>query len=313
MYQTVKDTGDAIAVPQLVFARLDAPGGDDVRFKVALYALREGQVDPRGVAQKLRIPVVDAEKALEYWEGAGLLEKKAEAVVQAPPVEAKQRQRLTMQEVASAGESDAVLGGMLTELQRIFGGIISPGDMSVFVTLYAADGVPADLILLAAAHFASKGKYSARYLEKVLLSWRRDGIADYASAEAHLKLLAQRERREKKVATLLNLPVDTLTLAERRRIAQWYEEFGYNTKMLEAARLVAGDKHDDILYISGILRKWYGKGYRTPKDVQQNEESRNVRVQGGAQPDGKTTAPAGSGILGNVDEYVPLKQRRSAR
>lgn len=304
MYKTVQNTGDSLPVPQLVFAKLSAPGGDDVRFRVALFALLQGNVDADGVATALRISRHAAEKALEYWEGSGLLEKEAapstEPALPSPPT----RRRLTTREATEAGNQDPMLGQMVTEVQRIFGGVVSPGDINVLLTLNVVDGIPADLILLAAGHFAAKGVYSARYLEKTLRAWKRDGITDYAAAEEYLKKLALREKREGEVASLLGLPADGFTLAEKRRIASWYEEYGYSKKMLEAARLAAGDKQNDVAYLTGILKKWYAKGYKTPRDVQNQSETRNLRVQGGGKP-------AGSGILGAADEYVPLKQRRN--
>ncbi|MFV0414373.1 MAG: hypothetical protein ACK5L3_14100, partial [Oscillospiraceae bacterium] len=60
----------------------------------------------------------------------------------------------------------------------------------------------------------------------------------------------------------------------------WYEEYGYGEKKIEAARLAAADKHNDIGYLNGILRKCHGKGYDAVQDMQHAEGARNLRVQG---------------------------------
>ncbi|MDL2324811.1 DnaD domain protein [Ruminococcaceae bacterium OttesenSCG-928-A16] len=298
MYHVVNNNGDTIAVPQIVFARLTASSAGETRFRVALYMLATGQADAAAVADALHIKTEKAERALEYWEGAGLLENRGGPAVKAPPVEAAKRQRLNTQEVAEASENDAMLGKLVDELQHIFGGVVSQADINVFVTLYIADAFPADLILIAASHCAAQKKTSARYIEKVLFGWRRDGITTCEEADAYLRLLAQREKREKQIATLLQIDAAGLTLAERKRIAEWFEEYHYGKEMVQAARLVAGDKGGNVRYLAGILKNWHGKGYRNPRDVQQAQENMNVRVQGpeaSIAPDENILASMGRG------------------
>lgn len=304
MYRAAEIGGDAIQVPQLVFSKLGAPGATDARFRVALYVIGRREAAAEEVARALHIKQAEAESALAFWEGAGLLVKIAAPQTAAPPLAV--RRRLTTREVTQAGSNDPMLGQMVEELQRIFGGVVSPSDINILVTLYVVDGLPPDLILLAASHFAARGVYSARYLEKTLRAWQRDGIQDYAGAEQYLQMLAKREKREAEVAKMLAMPKEAFTLAERKRIALWYEEYGYDKRMIEAARLAAGEKQNEVLYLAGILKKWYGKGYKNPRDIQQNEENRNLRVQGGQKPNTDAT-----NILGSMTEYVPRKQRRN--
>lgn len=304
MYRAVQKNGDCVQVPQLVFTKLTAPGATEMRFRVALYALSQTTVTAQDTAQALHLRTHEVERALDFWEGAGLLERVETA---SPEVTAGPRTRLTTPETTAAAKQDGVLAGLLTEIQRIFGGVVSQADHNVFSTLYIQDRVPADLILLAASYCAAQGKPNARYIEKLLLSWRRDGIDTCQRADAHLRVLAQRAERESEVAATLGLPAGSLTLAERRKIATWYEDFGYNVQMLQAARLVAGDKDKNISYLHGILRKWHGKGYTRPQDVQQSGENRNIRVQGSAA----TIAPEDDLLL-NAPVYLPLHSRKEA-
>lgn len=301
MYRAIKGNGDSRLVPQLVFAKLMAPGADEARFRVALYALTQPELDVKQVAGALHIRQQDAKSALEYWEGVGLLER---THTDAAPVEPLQRRRMNTQEANQAATGDKTLQKMRCEIERVFGGVVSQSDYNIFTTLYAEDNMPADLILLAATHSAAQGKLSARYIEKVLLGWRRDGITTYQQADAYLQTLARRMRREKKVAAMLGVPEDSFTLAERRKITAWYEEYGYSSKMIETARLAAGGHAGDIAYLNGILKKWHGKGYQTPRDVQQGGENRNIQVS-------STRAPVAQedDILQNVQAYVPLRRR----
>ena len=73
-YRLNDNTGDSVAVPQLVFRHLDRAGGDPVR--VALYMIATRCTDPKTIAHDLKLKTVaSAQSALEFWHGVGLLEK----------------------------------------------------------------------------------------------------------------------------------------------------------------------------------------------------------------------------------------------
>ncbi|MCF2558324.1 DNA replication protein DnaD, partial [Fournierella massiliensis] len=72
-YTLKKQQGDSLAVPKLVFANLTRADGDTVR--VALYLLGGGGAEPAQIAHDLGLKSArQAQAALEWWAGAGLLE-----------------------------------------------------------------------------------------------------------------------------------------------------------------------------------------------------------------------------------------------
>ena len=73
-YKLAELHGDTVAVPQLVLAHLTQTDGNTMR--AALYILQTGDTDPHTMARALGLPSVEAaRRALQYWAGAGLLEK----------------------------------------------------------------------------------------------------------------------------------------------------------------------------------------------------------------------------------------------
>lgn len=305
MYKPVKDTGDALPVPQLLFSRLAAPGASEPRFRVALYVLSAGGATAEDTAAALGLKRSEVERALSYWEGAGLLQREGQAAAMAaemPAAQAKQK-RLTTAETVRAGEADPTLGFMLKELQRVYGTVIGPKPTSVFASLYVQEGYPAELILMAASYAAGRGVTSAAYVESVLAGWRRNGIHTSADADLHLRLMDEREAREKELAEMMGLAWDPFTLAEKRKIALWYEEYGYGPEMIETARLAAGEKRNEVKYLAGILKKWHAKGYKSPRDVQTDGGGSNLRVQSA-----RSAAAMQDDMLAVVD-YVPMKRR----
>lgn len=302
MYKPVKMTGDVVAVPQLLFSRLGAVGADDGRFRVALYLLgSKGGADIEEIATALRLPRAQVESALHYWEGAGLIEQEQAAQ---PAIPVMRRRVLNTREAVRAGEADPALAVLLGEVQRLFGAVIGESDVNLFVTLYAVDKYPVDLILMATVEAVTRGVKRARYIEKILQDWRSKGIDDCAAADRYLKQLAAREERERKLAGQMGLAWDPFTLADKRKIAQWFEEYGYDFEMVEAARMAAGERQNEVKYLAGVLKKWHGKGYTSPKEVQQAGEIRNLRVSGGRE-----IAPE-EDLLAQTGGYVPLNKTK---
>lgn len=299
MYRVSENCGDAVAVPQLLFSKLAAAGADDGRFRVALQLLHAGGGDAETLSAALRMPRTKVEAALHYWEGAGLIEREGAVAEPAAPA---RRPAMTTRQVVAAGAADPTLGWLLEELQRLFGAVLGQSDANLFVTLYKQDGFDADLVLLAATVAKREGaQRKAGYTQKVLFSWREAGITNSAMADRYLKLLDERQGREKQLALMMGLEWDPFTRADKKKIAVWFEEYGYGFDMVDAARLTAGDKRNSVAYLAGVLKKWYGKGYRTVREVQQGDENKNLRVF--------REDAGGEDLLQSAAHYVPMKKR----
>ncbi len=245
-YRLVENKGDSVAVPQLVIAKL--PELEDDWLRVALFVVATGETDPARIAAALRLKSPErAQTALVYWKGAGLLEScgepQARGGIDAAPAP---RAHLTTPEVASAAQGDPAIAGLVQECQALMGGVITQADTNILVSMYLSDGMPVDMILLGVAHFAALGKRSARYIERALLGWQREGIDSGEAAERYLRLLDQRAAHEKETAKLLGLADAKFTKADSRAIADWYESYGYGPDMIAEAAAYAGEKKRKI-------------------------------------------------------------------
>ena len=275
-YRLVENKGDSVAVPQLVIAKL--PELEDDWLRVALFVVATGETDPARIAAALRLKSPErAQTALVYWKGAGLLEScgepQARGGIDAAPAP---RAHLTTPEVASAAQGDPAIAGLVQECQALMGGVITQADTNILVSMYLSDGMPVDMILLGVAHFAALGKRSARYIERALLGWQREGIDSGEAAERYLRLLDQRAAHEKETAKLLGLADAKFTKADSRAIADCYGP----DRIAEAAAY-AGEKKS-VKYVNGILRAWYTKGYKTVRDVMAESAMGSSNVQAAA-------------------------------
>lgn len=296
-YRLCKNLGDSIRVPQLVVSKL--PQLEDDWLRVALMVIATGETDPARLARELRLKSPEkAREALLFWKGAGLLENGDDTVPVGDIAGASApRSRMTSTEVAAAAHNDPAIAALVQECQRLMGGVITQADTNILVSLYVADGLPVDFILLGVAHFVSLGKRSARYIEKALLGWQAEGIDTVEAAERYLKLLALRSEREAEVARLFHLKDAKFTKAEQRAIAAWYEDFQYDESMIVEAIAYAGEK-SSVRYVNGILRAWHSKGYRTVRDVMSSSALNTQNVQ--------PTNPNAKSVLGKGARRVPV-------
>lgn len=252
--------GDSCPVPQLVFNQLQRADGDAMR--AALYLVAGGSTDPKQMARDLRLKSVRAaENILQFWAGAGLLEPK-----NAQPL-AEQPKPLNTCQINLASLRDPMVAAIMDEVQVHFGKVLSHSEMEKLAGLYLQDQYPADMILICCAYLAQQDKRSVARLAGELARWRDSGVETGEQAERYLVLLEKRRKEEEMVAPLFGMKPEDLTLAQKRSIHGWFEDWNFSLAMIREAQVHAQDKNT-IRYVNGILRSWHSQGYTTPDQVQ---------------------------------------------
>lgn len=251
-YRLAAQNGDTVAVPQVVFAHLPRAEGDAVR--VALYLLGGGAAEPRTIAHDLGLKSIEAAKrALQYWAGAGLLEKDSAAPAAPEPAPAK---------IDLAALNDPYVAVLCQEAQATLGRALGRSEMLRLVGLYLNDGWQPDVILTCCAEAARQNRPTAAAVCRELQRWREAGVETGEDAERYLKQEALRAQRWAQTAALFGAGADKLTRWERTAITRWYEEWGFDDAMIEEALLHA-EAHRTVRYVDGILRAWRAQGLLT--------------------------------------------------
>ena len=251
-YRVAAQNGDTVAVPQVVFAHLPRAEGDAVR--VALYLLGGGAAEPRTIAHDLGLKSIEAAKrALQYWAGAGLLEKDSAVPAAPEPAPAK---------IDLAALNDPYVAVLCQEAQAALGRALGRSEMLRLVGLYLNDGWQPDVILTCCAEAARQNRPTAAAVCRELQRWREAGVETGEDAERYLKQEALRAQRWAQTAALFGAGADKLTRWERTAITRWYEEWGFDDAMIEEA-LLRAEAHRTVRYVDGILRAWRAQGLLT--------------------------------------------------
>lgn len=169
--------------------------------------------------------------------------------------------------------SNKDLKELLREVEKLMRRPLDTGEMQQ-IALWSEEGKAApEVILYCAAYCVDKGKFSLRYIEKVLETWEREGVRSVEDAEKLLENHDQKAVRQKRILSSLGLRRNP-TEKEGAIIDSWFDEMGFEMeKILEACDKTAGISNPNINYVNKVLTNWKseaetaGRGVNDKKPV----------------------------------------------
>lgn len=291
-YRLAEQSGDTLAVPQLVLRHLGQTDGDTIR--VALYLLNGGAADPQTIAHDLALKSPEAaRRALQYWAGAGLLERDktlASADATAP---------VNPSAIDLSSLNDPYVAVLCEEAQNAFGRALGRSELQRLVGLYLNEGWQPDVLLLGCAEVARQGRRTVAALSRELERWRADNVETGEDAERWLKRQKLREEWWTEAARMFGMEPRQLTRWERGAIVRWHEEWGYGAAMVDEALLHA-ENHRTIRYVDGILRSWRAQGLTTVQAVRGKGQLSGSNILATQRP---AAAAAGSAATAKKDVF----------
>lgn len=173
--------------------------------------------------------------------------------------------------------------GLVGEVQRRLGKILSTADLKTLYTIYDFLALPAEVICLLVSYCVEEmeRKYGPGHkprmaqLRKEAFVWRRLGLDTAEAVEAHLKKQSALRTREGALLPMIGIvgraPVD----GERRYIAAWVE-MGFPDEAIRLAyeRTVLKKQSMSWPYMNSILRSWHQKGLHTVEEIRAKDSGR---------------------------------------
>ncbi len=258
---------------------------DGASLKVAIWMMLNKQCDEKRIAEELNMPPEKALKCLDYWVSCGLLTTELEQnskTVSKPQTEDtpvfpldQDRPPFSMFEVEQNMLRNPEIAHLFQEAQRYLGRTISDSETERLFSLYTLLDMPPDVLLMIVAYSKKRAKRSLfNYIEKVCRSWKTEGVDTIEKAEKHLKLLEKRERREIKVAKLLDIETDSFKYKDKERISIWFEQFGFSYTLIEEAQKYCNaEQKSSVAYINSILKDWHKNNVKTVDDTRKKQSS----------------------------------------
>lgn len=298
------------------------------QLKVLLYLLRhsDSENSAEQIGDALRLSAEEVQNAVLFWIERDLLTKHDDvldpasalqpAVVTAQPVVAEESPKKPHTTISRAQRPDpmfvskllqenAVLAGLLDEIQKVLNKPLSPGDTATIVMLYDSFGLPCEVIFLLLNYLKTIGSANMRAIERYGIQWADKGIKTVDDAEREIARMTKSREAWGRVSALLGIRnVGNPTKAQMENADRWLNTWQFSDEMITEAyeRCVNTKGAYNISYINAILKRWYEKGIKS-LDTLQKEESAKQRKPKSKAKSGKGSVFSVEGASFDVRKY----------
>ena len=276
--QTPKD--NLILLPMDVLPRLKGATGTEL--KVLLYLFAKKEADTPELAMQLGITPAEAEGAIAFWRGAGIIEPDESAEKKPVPPSTSLYKAYDSQTIAQYRDDNAPFRACCDMVGEAFGKQLTKNDYSSLLYLCDYVGLPPEMVSGIAAYSVSRGKRSMQYLMKTALGmYEQDGIDTYEKFERHIAKLEQIHSSIDRVRKLCGFGDRELTSKESTLLKTWFEKWDLSFELIRLAyeKTVDTTGKVSLPYMNGMLKRWYESGFTTPEDV----KTKDAKPTGGSE------------------------------
>ena len=314
--------------------------------KVYLYLLRSVHAQASAptissLADVFHLTERDVDRALRYWQDAGLLELKYKSEeldeitllpvsqklhetqkdpVLEQPVQKEEAAFSTVQitsarmkELKTGDRTREEVRAILFVAHQYLGHPLSQTDMRRLLYLYDDLQMSQELIDYLVDYCVSRGSTSMHYIMKVGLAWHDEGITTVKDAKARNTLTTKNYYA---IFRAFGITGRSPVPGEIADMDRWMKEYGFSLKIIEeaAARTIRSTGKPSFPYAERILSDWHKAGVKRPADITTLDEKHKTTAK-----DQQRRAPAASpapgkqqpaGKFGNFPQRSDEEHRR---
>ncbi len=260
-------------LPRTVLPLLAKASASELRVLLYLYAWKQAEIPQ--LASQLGLTPSEAEAAVAFWRGAGVLEADESAPKKPVPASVSLFKNYDSHTIADHLEQKEDFRSCCDLVGEKLEKQLTKNDYSSLLYLYDYVGLPAELIGGVAEYCVSRGKKSMQYLMKTALRmYEEDGIDTYEKFEKHMAHLEKLNAGIGRVRRLCGMGERELSTKEQTILNRWFGEWELSYELIK----LAFDKTVDSLgkvslsYMNTMLKRWYEAGFTTPEDVAQKDK-----------------------------------------
>lgn len=306
--------------------------------KIYLYLLRcmnseDASFSLSDAADKFEHTEKDVKRALKYWEKMQLLQLEydnekslsgirfldsegnsagkeaavadAEAVPRTKP--ASGRRSYSAAEMAAFQEKENI-SELLFVTEHYLKRPLTSTDLNTIFYWYDVLKLSVDLMEYLIEYCVGKGHTSLRYMDKVALSWKEEGIATVEQAKRSSSAFSQLHFS---VMRALGIQNRNLIAQETAYIDKWSKEFGFSQDIITEAcrRTIAATSQPSFEYTDRILESWNKQGVHHLNDVAKLDSERQNARKAAARPNRAATRNSFDNFTQRSHNYDELEQQ----
>lgn len=270
------------------------PQADGNFVKVYLSGLLESlygsAIHGDALSTKLGLLESDIIKAWEYWESKGLVKitrsednMTIEFVNPSPAAPGNGNIQASgssySPESMALRMNDAKLKAMHDTIQELLGRILSPKEISMYLSWIDDYGFSPEVVILLVEYCKARNKMDFRYIEKVAMGWHDSKIVTVDDAQRYIAQHEEKYNNYRLVLDFLGLKENDMMKPQEELLDKWFNTWEFSLEMvLEACKICSLRINEpNFNYIDGILSNWYKSGYKTLKDIKSQDSKKKTK------------------------------------
>lgn len=266
----------------------------------------------------------DVIRAIRYWEKAGLLsvgyKDNCPSDITLLPITGDKPAPANLQANAAPESDTAPLAGKINYsssalkrmcedenirqalyvAEQLLGKTLTTSEANTILYIYNELHFSDELLEYLLEFCVSNEKRSLRYIEKVAISWHREGISTVEQAKNQHEI---HSRRVFSVMKAFGIDDRRPGKPELDYIARWYDEYGFEVELvIEACNRTIQSLHKPSFeYADTILSNWKKNNVHTLSDIEAVDSKRPKRDYNSAvRISGSLSGASGQGAGGNI-------------
>lgn len=248
-------------------------GLNDACVKVYLYAKCLAQQNGGSISCDALYSVFGdrtyAQEALRVLVRQGCLLVDKNAVVSFEMPVASDKPQYTQAQITQSVNRDEQLQMLMQAAEQVLGKMLTASAAESLYGMYDWLGLPVEVILKLLEYCVGIGKKSMAYIEKVAITWHKEGIVTPEAAQAYLTSEAEKRSFVYKAKQIFGIDNRNFTSKEEGYVRKW-QGMGVNEALLSFAFDYTVDNTGKLAfaYMDKVLCAWIESGATTPQQAQ---------------------------------------------
>ncbi len=261
------------------------PSANGAYVKVYLMALSlaflGADMSTSAMAQKLNLLESDVVNALEYWNKEGVLKYDEANVLfggakpsEKQTAQSKEPEKKNIEQISNAINENKALADLCTLSQEILGTTLKNKDIETLYWFYDELGLSPEVITMLLEYCVSKNKRNMNYIEKVAISWHKNGIFTIDAADKFITAEKEKDGYFYSLRKLFGIDNRNLSKTEETYLKTWREEYGMDENMVGLAYeyCIMQTSKLSFPYMNSIIKRWDEKNIHTIPEAEKDHE-----------------------------------------
>ena len=263
------------------------PSANGAYVKVYLLALSLAfsmqEMTTASIANKLNLLESDVVNALDYWNSRNVLKYDDENVIFGnAKISKKEPERKSIEKVSKAMTENKALADLCTLSQEILGKTLNNKEIETLYWFYDELGLSPEVITMLLEYCVSMDKRNMNYIEKVAISWHKNGIVTIDAADKFITAEKEKDGYFYSLRKLFGFSDRNFSKKEEVYLKTWRDDYGMDENMVGLAYeyCVMQTSKISFPYMNSIIKRWHELNIHTvPEAEQDHEDFKNKNKQ----------------------------------